>query len=452
MILTERKKDTLLVAIYTYSGLILSFIFSSLFIRFDGGDMYGIYAHSLAILSFIAIALGFGFQIGLVKINISIEKYKTIATSTFMLWSLVVMCGMLFYYLAYYKNDFDTTFLLVLAAGCATLTELTAALWQWMKKIVAFRGWIALRSVFNIMLVLLLIYEYISLNIFLVGLASVAISHFSFLVYKSGAVSINRQSFLGSERFSDIKTKLWSQSKFFWASLLAVAVYGKVGIVMLKFFSFTNQEIGRYAYLYTIMAAFLILPAAIQTYLLRPLFSNEMDGSSVLKKTLPIYVITGAACSFIFWKILPVVVEMIIGESSELLSVYWAFAPSILIVYIANLLGMSLMTGGREKERAIVQWISAGSHIILNLILIPLYGLKGAALATTGSYLILLCGFLIVTLKNNIWNIRNFTISLIIFTLASVGFFIYDYIIFLPLIISLFLLYDFYFRKQKIRK
>jgi len=235
---------------------------------------------------------------------------------------------------------------------------------------------------------------------------------------------------------------------------LAVTVYGKVGIVMLKFFSYSNQDIGRYAYLYSIMAAFLILPAAIQTYLMRPLFARELDGAALLRKTLPIYVAIGTVCSFLFWKILPILISMIIGESSDLLGVYWAFAPAILIVYIANLLGMSLMTGEKEKARAVVQWISAISHILLTLILIPIYSLKGAALATTGSYLILLIGFIIVSLKDNIWNSRKFAFSLIFFTIAAVSFYLYDYLIFLPLIVSGFLYLNYYLvgREQAAKK
>ena len=38
------------------------------------------------------------------------------------------------------------------------------------------------------------------------------------------------------DNYQEIRTNLWNQSKFFWASLIAVAVYGKIGIVMLKFF------------------------------------------------------------------------------------------------------------------------------------------------------------------------------------------------------------------------
>ncbi len=436
MIFSGRKKDAVLVAIYTYSGLVMSFVFSSLFIRFDGGELYGIYAHSLAILSFIVVALGFGFQVGLVKINISLEKYKSIATTTMLFWSLVVLVGMLFYYLVYFNNDFSSSFLLVIAAGCTALTELVAVVWQWMKKIVEFRGYVVFRSVVNTCLVLLLIYEIINIELFLILISLFAITHFSFLVIKSGAISSIKNLSHIQQNYLEIKTNLWSQSKFFWASLLAVAVYGKIGIVMLKFFSFSNSEIGRYAYLYTIMAALLILPSAIQTYLMRPLFAKDMDGTAMFKRILPVYIIIGAVCSFLFWKFLPLGIEIIIGKSSDLLDVYHAFAPTILIVYIANLLGMALMTEGHEKERAFIQWFAAISHILLNLILIPIFDLKGAALATTGSYFLLLCGFLYVTYIDNIWNTKKQIAVLLFCSLASVGFYFQEYIILLPIIIA----------------
>ncbi len=436
MIISGRKKDAVLVAVYTYSGLVLSFIFSSLFIRFDGGDLYGIYAHSLAILSFIVVALGFGFQVGLVKINISLEKYKSMATTIMLFWSLVVLGGMLFYYIVYYNDDFSISFLLVFASACAALTELIAVVWQWMKKIVAFRGYIVLRSGINICLVLMLTYKIININLFLILLALFAIAHFGFLVVKSGAITTSHNLFHLKKNFYVIKTNLWSQSKFFWASLLAVAVYGKIGIVMLKFFSFTNTEIGRYAYLYTIMAALLIFPSAIQTYLMRPLFAKDMDGALIFRKIFAIYVIIGASCSYLFYKFLPLAIELIIGKSTDLLEVYWAFAPTILIVYIANLLGMALMTEGKEKERAVIQWLSAICNILLNIILIPILDLKGAAMATAGSYFILLLGFLYVALKYNIWNTRKYSLSLIIFTVASVGFYYKEIIILIPLVLA----------------
>ena len=439
MILSDRKKDAVLVAVYTYAGLVLSFVFSSLFIRFDGGELYGIYAHALAILSFIVVALGFGFQVGLVKINISLEKYKPIASTALLFWTLVVAVGMFSYYLIFY-NNYSTSFLLVVTAGCATLTELVSVMWQWMKRIVAFKGYVVLRSVVNILLVLLLMYDYISLNAFLIILTLFSIVSLLFLIQQSKAVAPIQKVVHVKENINEIITNLWNQSKFFWASLLAVAVYGKIGIVMLKFFSFSNAEIGRYAYLYTIMAALLIFPAAIQTYLLRPLFAKDVQGKIIFKKIFPIYVIIGALCSFLFWKYLPLAIKLIIGETPELNQVYYAFAPTILIVYIANILGMALMTEEREKERAIMQWGSAFSHILLTIILIPSYDLMGAALATTGSYFLLLCGFLYVVLKYNIWNIRNYITPLILCAITSLAFYFYPYIILLPAIVALMML------------
>lgn len=436
MILSERKKDAVLVAIYTYAGLVLSFVFSSLFIRFDGGALYGIYAHSLAILSFIVVALGFGFQVGLVKINISIEKYKTIASTTLIFWTLVVSAGMLFYYFFFYENDFSDSFLLVITAGCATLTELVSVVWQWMKRIVAFKGYVAIRSAINIILVVLLINNFIQLDTFLILLTAFSISYLIFLIQQSKAVASLRKVVHVKENISEIKINLWNQSKYFWASLLAVAVYGKIGIVMLKFFAFSNAEIGRYAYVYTILAALLIFPSAIQTYLLRPLFAKDVDGKNIFRKIFPIYVVLGAICSFLFWKLIPIGIQIIIGKTPELQNVYYTFAPTILIVYIANILGMALMTEGKEKERAIIQWGSAISHVLLTIILIPSYDLMGAALATTGSYFFLLCGFLYVVLKENIWNVRSYRTPILLCTISPIAYYFNSYIILLPAIIA----------------
>ena len=446
--LTERKKDALMVTLYTYGALIFSFIYSSLFIRYDGGALYGIYAHAVTIMSFIVVALGFGFQVGLVKIDISETLYKKIATLVLIFSVLLVAATSVFYYLMFFEKSLDITFLLVLSAGCAALAEIVGAYWQWMKKIIAFKGWIVFRSLIYIVLVSLLVANIVDLKIFLILMTAFSMLHLIFLIVKSGVISGKEVLVNYQNNFTLLRSNLWSQSKFFWASLLAIAVYGKVGIVMLKFFSFSNQEIGRYAYLFSIMSAFLILPSAIQTYLLRPLFTKELDGAHILKKILPIYILAGTVCAFAFWKILPVLIKLIIGNSDDLTTIYWGFAPSILIVYVANLLGMSLMTGDREKERAVVQWISAGSHVLLNLILIPLYGLEGAALSVTGSYFILLLGFTAVSLYHNIWNSKRFIPVLIALPLISISFYLYDFSILIALGVSIFLFFKHYPARQ----
>jgi len=449
MQLTARKKDAIVVAVYTYGGLLFSFIFSSLFIRYDGGEMYGIYAHSLALLGFIVVALGFGFQVSLVKINISNDGYRSVATGSLLLWTLVVLVGSLFYYIVYYNFTFNMTFLLVMVAAAATLTELVGCIWQWHQRIVAFKEWLVLRSLLNIVLVLLLINNYFSTGVFLILLCVIAVLHLFYLIHKSGAITWFGKEVWNRNLYRDLKTKLWGQSKFFWASLLAVAVYGKISVLMLGYFDYSNQEIGRFAYLYTIMAAFLVLPASIQTYLMRPLFAREMNGSSVFRRTLPIYIIIGAVCSLLFWKVLPLIIEIMIGKSEDLVEVLWAFAPSILIVYVASLLGMGLMTDGKERERAVVQWVSAIAHVSLNVILIPLYSLKGAALATTGSYFLLLCGFIYVALKDNVWNVKKYAITLLMISGCSLGFFLFEYVIIIPAAIGLVLLGKIYFVRQR---
>lgn len=449
MLLTARKKDAIVVAVYTYGGLLFSFIFSSLLIRYDGGEMYGIYAHSLALLGFIVVVVGFGFQVSLVKIEISKNGYRSVATGSALLWTLSVLMGSLFYYFVYYNATFNMTYLLVMVAAAVTLADLVGCIWQWHQRIIAFKGWLVVRSLLNIALVLLLINNYLTVSLFLISLCVVAVLHLFCLVHKSDAIALYGRQIWNLNLYRDLKTKLWSQSKSFWASLLAVAVYGKISVLMLGYFDYSNQEIGQFAYLYTMMVAFLVLPASIQTYLMRPLFAREMKGASVFRKTLPIYLIIGAVSSLLFWKVLPLITEILIGKSDDIVEVFWAFAPSILIVYVANLLGLGLMTDGREKERAVVQWVSAIAHVLLNVILIPIYSLKGAAMATTASYFLLLCGFIYVALKDNVWNTSKYAATLMIICGCSIGFYFIEYIIVIPAVIGLVLLGKVYFVRQR---
>jgi len=301
---------------------------------------------------------------------------------------------------------------------------------------VEFRGYVLLRAAINVILALLLLQHVLELSWFLVAMAIVGIAHVGALIGKSGVITPITQMASTMRRYRTIFPGLFRESKCFWASLLAVAIYGKIGLVLLKCYGVSNADIGVYAYLYAILGALFVAPAAIQSYVMRPLFAREMNGSSMFKKALPIYVVSGALGTYLFWKALPSLVKLVVGGAAGPLEVFWAFAPAVLIVYLANLLGLALMTEGKEKERAIVQWSAAIAHIALNVALIPTLKLQGAALATTGSYFLLLLGFLFVALKHNIWNARRAGISLLIYALASVAFYYWDVIVLVPVVLA----------------
>ncbi|MEM8830383.1 MAG: flippase [Cyanobacteria bacterium P01_G01_bin.19] len=103
------------------------------------------------------------------------------------------------------------------------------------------------------------------------------------------------------------------------------------------------------------------------------------------KKLLPVVFGYGVIGFIGFQVFAPVVPKVLGAEYENVIPTLRWLAPLPLISGLQLLISNTLTGLGHQKARSIIQTISAGANVLLNLWLIPLYGLYGAIWATLAS-------------------------------------------------------------------
>jgi O-antigen/teichoic acid export membrane protein len=196
-------------------------------------------------------------------------------------------------------------------------------------------------------------------------------------------VGILRKSFVG---FHDVH---WEQLRAYGLSAITVGaasiciqVYLNVDTVLLGILK-TSRDVGLYTSAYKIVT----FASAIPNLLFASFLPYLVSIKSMAKKEWKIFVLTmliiGLPTGIIICIYAPELIALLYG------SVYdGAVIPlrllslDIIAVFMSITFAQPLLLLGKEKKYlSIVAW-SAGLNILLNLFLIPLYGMIGAALAT----------------------------------------------------------------------
>ena len=96
----------------------------------------------------------------------------------------------------------------------------------------------------------------------------------------------------------------------------------------------------------------------------------------------------------------PVMIPIFFGEQyQETVYLLRILALSLPLLFIASSVGATLVTQDHMKKKVKIMGGVALLNIVLNIIMIPVYGSVGAAIATVLSNLILLLGFFYVAQK-----------------------------------------------------
>ncbi|NQV08824.1 polysaccharide biosynthesis C-terminal domain-containing protein [Candidatus Woesearchaeota archaeon] len=99
---------------------------------------------------------------------------------------------------------------------------------------------------------------------------------------------------------------------------------------------------------------------------------------------------------------------------------------SPLFVSLATLFQNNLLLRSKTKTMAIIYIFGAVLNILLNMFLIPKYGIDGAAISTTISYFLMLFMSYVVSRKQILWNYGFLKIFRIIFASAFMGVIVYS--------------------------
>jgi O-antigen/teichoic acid export membrane protein len=179
------------------------------------------------------------------------------------------------------------------------------------------------------------------------------------------------------------------------ASLFMIAIYYSMDQVMLGLMA-TEQEVGWYTAAYKLLFAALV-PAQILNHAFLPTLSSAFGNMGAMRERSRQFVGIMMALG------IPATVAGVVLAPALIQTVYGAaFGPAapalallmvnIALVYFNTALGTPLLAWDRQRPYMIAIGAGAVTNIILNLTLIPSYGIIGASFATVMAELAVLVG------------------------------------------------------------
>ncbi|MDM5272409.1 flippase [Sulfurovum sp. zt1-1] len=173
-------------------------------------------------------------------------------------------------------------------------------------------------------------------------------------------------------------------------SSLLISIYTKIDQVMLKEIV-SNEAVGLYAVAVRLSEIWYFIPIIISSSLFPAIINAKKQGEQFyyarLQKLYDLMIWTAIILAVFFTFISNTLVEHLYGlqykQAGNVLIIYaWAG----IFVFFGNAWGKWMINENLQKTVMKMQALSLIANIILNLILIPTYGIMGAAIATLVSY------------------------------------------------------------------
>jgi O-antigen/teichoic acid export membrane protein len=183
---------------------------------------------------------------------------------------------------------------------------------------------------------------------------------------------------------------IFSQTKFLILSSLAAVVYLKIDILMLESMR-SAEEVGVYAVAAKLSEVWYILPQVVITAFFPKLLeiakSDRLRYYKILQQGFDLLFISALVFSVMIYFIAPWVIQLLYGEAyREAIPILRLHIFASLFIFMRVLLSQWLVSERFAQFSLVSQLSGAVINVLLNLILIPIYGAMGAAIATLVSY------------------------------------------------------------------
>jgi O-antigen/teichoic acid export membrane protein len=179
----------------------------------------------------------------------------------------------------------------------------------------------------------------------------------------------------------------------FALSMFLAAIYFKIGMIIVGSIGL-NEELGFYAVSFNIIMVIILLPQfltfSIYPYFSRIFIKNKRKLKNQFIKITKWFISIGIAISIFLWLSSSFLINFIYGKQyKESIVILKILTFVIVFAYIAHIVGISLSSVGLQWERVKGQMFAAFTNICGNIILIPLFGIYGVALALIFSEIVL---------------------------------------------------------------
>ena len=160
-----------------------------------------------------------------------------------------------------------------------------------------------------------------------------------------------------------------------------------------------SLEVGLYSAAFKIVEVMHVLPSSLSLSIF-PRFSRVFRGAGVIqtaqmaRRLLLLTLTLGALCSMALFVAAPWVIRLFYGPDFDgSISVLQILVLKIFFMFLALPLSYTLIAVGDERNMTGILALSALSSITINLLLVPLYGRHGSAMATVVSEVLLFLGY-----------------------------------------------------------
>ena len=242
---------------------------------------------------------------------------------------------------------------------------------------------------------------------FLVALVVVGIGFRSFFILRTGEIKLvgheYPQSKKTKEDFKRLGASIPNVAKMAWPfglGSLFHLVYFQSDIVLLKYFEGTSSA-AIYSVSFSVLAAVYLLPASIYQKFLLPKvhrWSSHDHGRllQVYRFGNGMMLSIGGGVSLGLIAVVPWAIPLIFGpEYERSVGLLYILAWCVPLRFLASSIGSVLVTGDLMVHKVRYMGITAMVNVGLNIIMIPKFGMRGAAFSTLVSELFLLLLYLL---------------------------------------------------------
>lgn len=197
----------------------------------------------------------------------------------------------------------------------------------------------------------------------------------------------------------EVLKKTFHESVPFGFSLILYQLYSRVDVILLGFL-ISASAAGIYNVAYRIVFMLLFVPhfaaVALTPQVSRLYLSSKTEMSALYTRTMRFVVLIGLPVSAGLWLTAGEVIHLIYGEEFEESILVLQLVSWLIIIFFLSRMMMTFLTCCELQSAATkLQWITAAANVIGNLVLIPKYGVSGAAVATLISESILVLLFIL---------------------------------------------------------
>lgn len=391
-------KNILIVNVFSFLQKFLLFVFSIIVSRHFGNEYYGMFSTANTFSIFMMVFIAFGSDFYLTR-SISRDPNSTqnyfwnILFIRLIIYSvLLVIISLFFNYLPYKPELLQLIKIFAVYSIIKSINQQILYVYQGVERF-------DLQSVIMVTTSALLLLGaalivYLGLSIYFIGYLYVFVQVLilivnSLILYFNKIITFNIFSIISLKMLK----KIFIASLPFMLSGVISMVYNRIDIVMLSLMR-TNAEVGDYTVSYNLYEAFLFIPAAFGTVFFPRLvkyFKNNQPELVKKESSILIYhlliIMLPIAIGTVFFSnniINLIYGQQFIGASTSLRILIWG----LIIHLFNNILGRILYGLNQEKYFVKISLYSMLTNVVINFLLIPHYGINGAAIATIVSFLV----------------------------------------------------------------